>query len=181
MTGGNFQQKYRIAWKFNWLREIAFCNISIGSDSIETSNRLKIYRVRLYAFIRGFYSLFGNFVPERIAYNVGWIKYRSGWSYELAADADQAFSETSAHEIGHEILSAYGGDAYSYGHRGSSSVVSQKTKTVANGGVVYPPSGDIDLMKYYNGARPRNFYIRVKASEQDVKSLLWLARIQFNE
>jgi hypothetical protein len=142
---------------------------------------LKSIESRLYAFIRGFYSLFGNFVPERIAYNVGWIKYRSGWSYELAADADQAFSETSAHEIGHEILSAYGGDAYSYGHRGSSSVVSQKTKTVANGGVVYPPSGDIDLMKYYNGARPRNFYIRVKASEQDVKSLLWLARIQFNE
>ena len=131
--------------------------------------------------VREFYSLFGNFVPERIAYNVGWIEYQNGWSYELAADEDQVFSETSAHEIGHEILSAYGGGAYSYGHRGSSTVVSQETKTVPNGGVVYPSSGEIDLMQYYNGARPRNFYTRVKASEQDVRSILWLARIQFYE
>jgi hypothetical protein len=131
--------------------------------------------------VRGFYSFFGNLAPERIAYNVGWIEYQNGWSYQQPFDADQEFAETSAHEIGHEILSAYGGDAYSYGHRNSSTIITQRTKPVSNGGVRYPASGQIDLMKYYNGNRPRNFFSRVYASEQDVKSLLWLARVHFNE
>ncbi|WP_159283874.1 hypothetical protein [Tenacibaculum maritimum] len=29
------------------------------------------------------------------------------------------FMDTSAHEIGHTILKAYGGTFYSYGHKGS--------------------------------------------------------------
>ena len=130
--------------------------------------------------VRGFYSLFGNFVPERIAYNIGWIEYQNGWAFVRSINADKSFGETAAHELGHEILSAYGGDSYSYGHKGSSTVVSQTTKKVANGGVSYPTSGEIDLMKYYNGSRPGDFYSRVYASEQDVKSLLWLAKINFN-
>ncbi|ARU57126.1 hypothetical protein OLMES_3083 [Oleiphilus messinensis] len=130
--------------------------------------------------VRGLYSFFGNFVPERIAYNVGWIEYSNGWNYISGSDANIAFSETAAHEIGHEILSAYGGDKYSYSHKGSSSILTQKTKTSANGGVTYPSQGGIDLMKYYNGRRPYNFYSRVFASEQDVKSLIWLASVRFD-
>ena len=130
--------------------------------------------------IRGFYSFFGNLVPERVVYNVGWIRFSNGWAYVMPAAADQEFSETAAHEIGHEILSAYGGDAYSYGHRGSSTVVTQERRPLNDGGVSYPGSGEIDLMKYYHGPRPTGFFSRLSASEQDVRSLIWLARVQFN-
>lgn len=131
--------------------------------------------------VRGVFSLFGNFVPERISYNVGWIKYSNGWTYVSTNDADAEFKETAAHEIGHEILSAYGGDTYSYSHRGSSTVVTQTTKTVKNGGFNYPQSGDIDLMKYYQGNRPQDYFVRVYASESDVASLLWLNSLKIKK
>lgn len=73
--------------------------------------------------VRGLYSLFGNFVPERIAYNVGWIKFPIDRIFVRTTSAAQRFRKTSAHEIGHEILSAYGGNAYSYRHRGSSTLM----------------------------------------------------------
>lgn len=78
--------------------------------------------------VRGFFSFVANiFVPERSIYNAGWIRYDAsgndrGWRYQNLTDEDNSFKETSAHELGHEILSAYGGENYSYGHRGSSSV-----------------------------------------------------------
>ena len=128
--------------------------------------------------VRGFYSLFGNFVPERIAYNVGWIQY-SRWIYETPATADLEFSLTAAHEIGHEILSAYGGDAYSYSHRGSSTIISQSKLPLGEGGVSYPSGGSVDLMKYYHGVRPPGFRAITKASEEDVQALLWLSRVRF--
>lgn len=130
--------------------------------------------------VRGLYSLFGNFVPERVVYNVGWIEYPTGWVYLRPITADTQFSETASHEIGHEILSAYGGDAYSYSHRGTSTIVTQKAKKVAQGGANYPATGDIDLMKYHNGTT-NNYYSRVIASEVDVKSLIWLSRVKFND
>lgn len=132
--------------------------------------------------VRGFYSLFANVLPERIVYNVGWVEYSNGWGYQPQMDADRAFSETSAHEIGHEILSAYGGDKYSYSHRDSSYIVPQDPKPVAKGGLMYPAAGEIDLMRYYNDrSKPANFYARVIASEVDAKSLIWLSRVQFND
>jgi hypothetical protein len=97
--------------------------------------------------VRSIFSLFGNLVPERVVYNVGWVKFGNRSRYVVPSGADQEFLETSAHEIGHEILSAYGGDTYSYGHRGSSTVVSQRRKPLGDGGVSYPASGEIDLMK----------------------------------
>lgn len=130
--------------------------------------------------VRGFFSLFGNFVPERIVYNVGWIKFGTVWDYVTPTDADQEFSFTAAHEIGHEILSAYGGETYSYGHRGSSTVVSQRRKPLGDGGVSFPASGEIDVMKYYHGGRPPGFFSRLLVTEQDVESLIWLARVKFN-
>lgn len=41
------------------------------------------------------------------AYNVGWFGSGKDWGYQLARDADLDFEETAAHEIGHQILSAY--------------------------------------------------------------------------
>ncbi|WP_295587684.1 hypothetical protein [uncultured Lamprocystis sp.] len=132
--------------------------------------------------VRGFFSFIANiFIPERTIYNAGWIKYDGGWVYQNLADEDQDFSHTSAHEIGHEILSAYGGEDYSYGHRGSSTVITQSTLNPAAGGVTYPAAGEIDLMKYYNGVRPYDFFARNVASMQDVKSLIWLARVEFDD
>ena len=159
---------------------VAIKDKAMDDISIEYNTNRDWLRSSNPGSVRGIYSLFGNFVPERIAYNIGWVKYSNGWGFVGSMSADKAFGETAAHELGHEILSAYGGDSYSYSHKGSSSVISQTTKKVANGGVVYPASGEIDIMKYYNGSRPTDFYSRVYASEQDVKSLLWLSRIQFS-
>jgi hypothetical protein len=137
--------------------------------------------------VRGIFSFIANiFVPEQAIYNGGWIEYdkRGGgttWVYNSPSTEDNHFSETAAHEVGHEILSAYGGENYSYGHRNFSTVITQAKKPMTGGGVSYPLSGEIDLMKYYNGPRPRNFFSRVVASEVDVKSLLWLARIEFDD
>lgn len=132
--------------------------------------------------IRGFFSFFANiFIPERSIFNAGWIEYDNGWSYIQAADEDRDFRHTAAHELGHEILSAYGGDTYSYSHRGSSTVITQKKEDLGDGGQSYPATGEIDLMIYYHGPRPPDFYTRSVACEVDVKSLIWLARVEFDD
>lgn len=162
------------------VKPVATSNKAMDDISIVYNTNREWLRSSNPGSVRGFYSLFGNIVAERIAYNIGWIEYQNGWGFVRSINADKSFGETAAHELGHEILSAYGGDSYSYGHKGSSTVVTQSTRSVANGGVSYPASGEIDLMKYYNGSRPGDFYSRVYASEQDVKSLLWLAKLNFN-
>jgi len=45
-----------------------------------------------------------------------------------------------------------------------------------------PAGGEIDLMHYHSDG-PRNmldYWARTVASENDVKGLLWLARVKFN-
>ncbi len=109
------------------------------------------------------------------------------------------FKETSARELGHEILQAFGGDIYSYQHKGSS-YRTQKTKptsppnekwyekTAAENirdwakdqmkdidGENFPSTGEQDLMKYYHGS---NIYNRIAAAEEDVKGLIWLTGIK---
>ncbi|WP_293311465.1 hypothetical protein [Pedobacter sp. UBA5917] len=62
----------------------------------------------------------GNIISRQaICYNVGYINYSNGWGYSPETSEDQVFKDTSAHEIGHEILKKYGGTIYSYGHKGS--------------------------------------------------------------
>jgi hypothetical protein len=39
----------------------------------------------------------------------------------------------------------------------------------------------IDLMKYSHAYRPSDILVRSVAAEDDVKSLLWLGRINFND
>ena len=38
--------------------------------------------------------------------------------------------------------------------------------------------GEIDLMKYYNGSKPNDFYDRRVANETDVLSLISLTKIE---
>ena len=82
------------------------------------------------------------------------------------------FKMTSAHEIGHEILVAFGGHAYSKRHKGSSTLITQE---VLPSEPPFPKIGEIDLMKYY-----KNYYDipRTIASEIDVLGLLWLTKIK---
>ncbi|TWP28326.1 hypothetical protein ETU09_06195 [Apibacter muscae] len=91
------------------------------------------------------------------------------------------FEYTATHEIGHEILQAYGGKyEHSYIHKGSSTLFTQKVKPNSH----LPSSGEIDLMKYYKDEYlvlrdKNNFYARVVAEEKDVIGLAWLTKLQF--
>nr|WP_298139410.1 PAAR domain-containing protein [uncultured Pseudomonas sp.] len=99
--------------------------------------------------------------------------------------ADGDFKHTAAHEVGHLILNEYGDGGlvpeYSWSHKETSTVLTQSP--LANHPV--PGSGEVDVMHYHSDY-PRgvqgyqDYWNRSVASEQDVKSLLWLARVQFN-
>ncbi|MCW3161418.1 hypothetical protein [Chryseobacterium oryctis] len=120
-------------------------------------------------------SWVGNLVSrEAVCYNVGYIKYSNGWGYVIEKDEDINFKETSAHEIGHEILKSYGGTVYSYGHKGSVNVVTQSNSDQSTN---YPISGEIDIMPYYKNYIPINDRKRMVAAESDVLSLIWLTKI----
>lgn len=126
--------------------------------------------------VDGLISAVGNLVSrEAVCYNVGFIKYSNGWSFQKPSKEDIDFSETAAHEIGHTILKAFGGTGYSYGHKGSTGVVTQsKNKNTTN----YPKSGEIDLMKYFKNWIPYSDRKRIAAAEKDVLGLIWLAKLK---
>lgn len=121
-------------------------------------------------------SWIGNLISrEAVCYNVGYIKYSNGWSYESEFNEDVNFKETSAHEVGHEILKSYGGTTYSYGHKGSVNVVTQSNSSSSTN---YPVTGEIDIMPYYNNYIPITERKRMAAAEKDVLSLIWLTKIE---
>ena len=122
--------------------------------------------------VTGFISAIGNlFSREAVCYNVGYIKHPKEWIYQDEKYEDVDFKLTAAHEIGHEILKAFGDVYYSYGHKGSVNTVTQKIKDDTP---EYPSTGEIDLMKYY-----QNYYDiqRKIASEKDVLGLLCMTKI----
>lgn len=131
-------------------------------------------------------------VVQRISYNVGYIKYSNGWFYQYPSDEDSEFKYTSAHEIGHEILQAYGGGVYSWQHKGSSYYLPQDKKPIGEEsfkeeyinrdfmeetkGEVYPPLGEeVDLMKYYHN--DLGVKDRIVAADKDVLGLMWLTKL----
>lgn len=111
-------------------------------------------------------------LSRKLFYKVGFLKY-DDWFFQEERDAEIDFTETSAHEIGHEILLAYGGQLYSKKHKGTSSLGQSVTNENS-----YPKTGEIDLMKYYDGYYPYDFYERRIANEKDVISLVWLAKLK---
>ena len=121
-------------------------------------------------------SFVGNFVSrEAICYNVGYIKYSSGWDYNNPRYEDIEVKYTSAHEIGHTILKAYGGTFYSYGHKGSVNTVTQSESSNA---IRYPKSGEMDIMPYYINIVPMSQYKRFSSAEKDTLSLIWLTKLE---
>ena len=143
-------------------------------------------------------------ILAKVFYNVGYIEYSNNWGYQDDASEDDEFKETSAHEIGHEILRNYGGMIYSWQHKGSSYLLPQDKKPTKDNdksviviknythidnypssfGEYYPTTGEIDLMKYYHSLSPENKIIaypdssRTVASEKDLLGLLWLSKIE---
>ena len=145
-------------------------------------------------------------VVQRISYNVGYVfhsnwknypKHRTiyknkGWEFNSDISESEDFKETSAHEIGHEIIQAFAGTVYSWQHKGSSYYLPQDAKPVGKEsfkeeyinrdfmeetkGENTPKTGEIDLMKYYNDYS--NYKDRIIANEKDVISLLWLTKLE---
>ncbi len=124
-------------------------------------------------------SAIGNLISrEAVCYNVGYIYeyfFKDNWDYQTENSENLEFKFTTAHEIGHAILKAYGGTFYSYGHKGSVNTITQKMKSSAP---VYPKTGEIDIMPYYPSSPPQTVYNRYVASEKDVLSLLWLTKLE---
>lgn len=104
--------------------------------------------------------------------------YNAGY-FPSSTDADQNFMLTSAHEFGHSVLMEFGGLDRSWTHKGSTSVF-QATKGSTPG---YPVSGEIDLMRYYDDKKKSTTFPRMiqdtRASEFDVKCLLWMSTLAF--
>ena len=111
---------------------------------------------------------------RKLFYIVGYTIYKGDWDYEPESRTSPNFIETSAHEIGHEILLEYGGQLYSKKHKGSSTIGQD---TLPN--TPYPNKGEIDLMKYSSDrSLPKNYYNRVVASRKDTLSLVWLTKMR---
>ncbi|WP_316836139.1 hypothetical protein [Pedobacter nutrimenti] len=121
-----------------------------------------------------------NWELSRILYyNTGALKVNGEWLTLKDNYAAADFKHTAAHEIGHEILLAYGGHRYSKAHKGSSTLITQAVK----GNFLYPQTGEIDLMIYYGEDEahpyPPDYNKRSVASEKDVLGLLWLSKINY--
>ena len=112
-------------------------------------------------------------------YNVGLLLRAGKWYEKSSIQADADFKQIAAHEIGHEILLAYGGHIYSKTHKGSSTLLTQRPL----GNYLLPTTGEIDLMLYYVTQPvqpvPSDFHKRNIASQRDVRSLIWLAQIAY--
>ncbi|MEA1933719.1 MAG: hypothetical protein U9N60_04720 [Thermodesulfobacteriota bacterium] len=106
------------------------------------------------------------------------LYYNHGFAHGNTAWADSDFKFTAAHEFGHTVLEESRGRGYSWGHKGTSNPILQ---TVYSSSPTYPTTGEIDLMYYYNGNQPTDFFSRVIAVEEDVKMLIWLCQVDFDE
>ncbi len=151
-------------------------------------------------------GLLPNGSVQRVSYNVGYILFddwkdlnknrqlykQKGWRYYDEAIETEDFKETAAHEIGHEILQAFGGTVYSWQHKGSSYYLPQDEKPLGNEsfkeeyinidfmeetkGEKYPKKGEeVDLMKYYH--QNKDIKSRIVANAKDVLGLVWLSKV----
>lgn len=111
-------------------------------------------------------------VDARFIYNKGF--------FPNTTYSDDDFKLVCAHEFGHSVLKAAGGISLSWGHKGTTGVVSQAVKKSTPG---YPTSGPIDLMKYYDDKKQQVTFSQLIndtiVSEKDVMRLIWLSKIQW--
>lgn len=136
-------------------------------------------------------------VIQRLSYNVGYIyeyHFLKTWEYQTENDEDIEFKETAAHELGHELLQAYGGTVYSWQHKGSSYYLPQDTKPTKGSETIWDKTthwdemdtdgenyslyGEIDVMKYYNKELRVKDRSRMIAAEKDVVGLFWLTKLK---
>ena len=84
-----------------------------------------------------------------------------------------------AHEIGHEILKAFGDVYYSYGYKGSVNVFFQ-TRKEGTPDIDLTKNNEIDIMPYYKSANKLSYdsYNRYVVSSEDLLGLLWLTKIK---
>jgi len=151
-------------------------NIEAGrSRNFEASRKLFFYEGYLYR------DSWKKSNPSSVFYkNKGWI-YRSENINEEKnvllnlPSLVEDFKMVSAHEIGHEILLAYGGQIYSKGHNGTTTWINLITQDVNDDAPYIPTDGEIDLMKYY-----QDYYdiSRTIITEFDLLKLIWLSKIK---
>ena len=91
------------------------------------------------------------------------------------------FKYTSAHELGHSILSAYGGKYYSITHDDSSTLLQNPNDKKSY--LDEKKEGEINLMHYFKDdpIQSKYDYSLLKASDKDVLGLLWLTKLSINE
>ncbi|HCO68776.1 MAG TPA: hypothetical protein DIT04_13605 [Dysgonomonas sp.] len=129
--------------------------------------------------VRDWNSFQANFLPQRVFYKAGYYHYKNKitgnteWDYLSESYSIEDFKETTAHELGHEILAAYGGGEYSNTHKGTSTFYTQSGLPSS----ILPTSGEVDLMKYYD--RPDRS--RTIVAEEDIKGLVWLSTIKIKQ
>ena len=116
--------------------------------------------------------------PAILGIDASFIYNKGHFGNKERADAD--FMLVAAHEFGHSVLMYAGGLSLSWGHKGSTNIVTQSVKSSTPG---YPAKGSIDLMKYYDQEKVRaNLFRRIVdsvAMDIDVKRLIWGAQIKW--
>lgn len=113
------------------------------------------------------------------------IFYNIGFFVNQRSDADQDFMATAAHEFGHAILEAFGGKSLSWGHKGTvgaNPLAFWSFQDALPTAPSYPPApAEIDLMYYYKDGAPPDLYDRLIAAEEDIRRLIWIAAVDFDE
>ncbi|ADV50971.1 hypothetical protein Celal_3716 [Cellulophaga algicola DSM 14237] len=163
-------------WNIKTIAEISK-NGMVAPEIIFITNS-KVKRSRNFILSRKLYYQIGY------NYNKPWTNFpvnhpvfiNKGWSFDSKSTIALDFQFTSAHEIGHELLTEYGGGfGHSYNHKNTSTTLSQETLSSQGN---FPTNGEIDLMKYYkNYPKSKLDVDRVVASEDDLKGLIWLSKI----
>ena len=120
---------------------------------------------------------------RKICHNYGFYysRYIKGLEPDYNAAAESRFKLDSAHEMGHILLNKYGAGSspdYSWSHKKTSTVLTQEPLP----GFKMPRQGEIDLMKYSDNPAPALIqYSNSIAANEDVKGLIWLSRVEFND
>jgi hypothetical protein len=184
----DFQQNSLNSADYNKLKSLASAGIktywgrqiNVGDDkfivSVDVFHRVNnSIDVDLYVADSTDYKRSHNsgLIDASFVYNKGFYR---GWNNQ----GDTDFMMVAAHEFGHSVLEYFGGTGLSWTHKGSTNKIMQNVKSSTPG---YPPSGEIDLMKYYDADKHAvsrsDRRMRTLAEEQDVKRLVWLSNITF--